>query len=405
MLKIGRMFALVAFVFAVLAFESSRTLAQTCVNGRWDGTSPICDGQCGSDETEITRAATSPGSPPAYNGPQFGAACVTGTKAYCCKTPGMTCRWDGTAPFCAGSCQNGETQAQPPAGSSSGASCVTGRKVYCCRNTRTGTVGSRLEAANPKLTLYAAMWEKGTGPAWQARHGLSAAQYQQEFDSLTRQGYRLVEVSGYSVDDKETYAAIWEQRQGPAWIARHGLSAAQYQQEFDKQLGQGYRLVDICGYTVAGQDRYAAIWDKNHGPAWVARHGLSAEQYQQEFDKQLGQGYRLVDVSGYTVGGQDRYAAIWEKRQGPAWVARHGLTSEQYQQEFNTLTQQGYRLTRIRGWRSGDTVHYAAIWEKNAGPDWVARHGMLSDAYQEEFDNLSKKGYRLKHVSGYQPYD
>jgi Bacterial tandem repeat domain 1 len=26
---------------------------------------------------------------------------------------------------------------------------------------------------------------------------------------------------------------------------------------------------------------------------------------------------------------------------------------------------------------------------------------MLSDTYQEEFDTLLKKGYRLKHVSGY----
>jgi len=27
------------------------------------------------------------------------------------------------------------------------------------------------------------------------------------------------------------------------------------------------------------QDRYAAIWIKSGGPAWVARHGLSSAQF------------------------------------------------------------------------------------------------------------------------------
>src|SRR5262249_19986168 len=217
----------------------------------------------------------------------------------------------------------------------------------------------------------------------------------------TQQGYRLVEVSGYSVDGKDTYAAIWEKRQGPAWVARHGLTATQYQQEFNKLTGQGYRLIDISGYTVGGQDHYAAIWEKRQGPAWVARHGMTSAQYQQEFNTLTKQGYRLADISGYNFGGKAHYAAIWEKRQGPPWVARHGMTSAQYQQEFNTLTQQGYRLVSVRGWRAGDTAHYAAIWEKTQGPSWVTRHGMLSDTYQEEFDALLKEGYRLKHVSGY----
>jgi len=391
-------------IFAVILFAIPRAAGQT--DCRWDGTSPLCDGECGAGETEITRLATAPGGggPPYYYGPTFGAACATGTKALCCKMSGVSCRWDGTAPFCDGECGNGETKGQPPAGSSSGNACVTGSKVYCCHSTRTGTSSSALEA-NPEFTRYATFWEKSGGPEWQARHGLSATQYQQAFNTLTQQGYRLVEISGYSVENKDTYAAIWEKSSGPAWVARHGLTSSQYQQEFDKLTGQGYRLVDICGYTVAGQDHYAAIWEKRQGPAWVARHGLTSSQYQQEFDKRVGQGYRLVDISGYNVGGQDHYAAIWEKSSGPAWVARNGLTSSQYQQEFNTFSQQGYRLVRIRGWRSGNTTHYAAIWAKAQGPAWVARHGLLSDIYQEEFDKLSKEGYRLKHVSGYHTYN
>jgi len=47
---------------------------------RWDGTSPFCAGKCLPGETEAGR---SPGG--AQNIAGFGAGCLTGTKAYCCK--------------------------------------------------------------------------------------------------------------------------------------------------------------------------------------------------------------------------------------------------------------------------------------------------------------------------------
>lgn len=427
----------------VFASWGGQAVAQTC---RWDGTAPLCDGECNGDETEITRLDSVPShwTPPFVNqNPPFGAGCATGTKALCCKQAGVACRWDGTAPFCDGGCRSGETRGEPPPGSSSGSSCWSGSKVYCCHRTSTGVVRSPLQA-NPKLTRYAAIWEKGSGPAWEARHGLTAAQYQQAFDTLTRQGYRLVDVSGYAVGDQDMYAAIWEKPQGRQyasgllterigrphgpesvpWVARHGMTSDQYQQEFNKFKDQGYRLVHVSGYGVGGRDLYAAIWEKRPGPAWIARHGMTADQYQQQFDTLKSQGYRPVDISGYNAGGQDLYAAIWEQQpapdalvterlggpraslqSGPAWAARHGMTSSQYQEEFNKFVGQGFRLVRVSGWRSGDTTHYAAIWQKIDGPAWIARHGMLADTYQEEFDRLAKEGYRLKSVCGYNTSD
>jgi len=127
---------------------------------------------------------------------------------------------------------------------------------------------------------------------------------------------------------------------------------------------QGYRLVHVNGYTAGGQDRYAAIWEKSAGPAWVARHGLSSAQYQQAFDDMAKQGYRLIDVSGYAAGNEARYAAIWEKSTGPVWMARHGLTAAQYQQTFNDLGKQGFRLVHVAGYSVGSQDLYAALWQK-----------------------------------------
>jgi Bacterial tandem repeat domain 1 len=248
---------------------------------------------------------------------------------------------------------------------------------------------------------YAAIWAKVGPPEWVARHGMTSDQYQQEFDKFTGQGMRLVLVDGYEADGVVHYAAIWNKASSPPWEARDGLSSAQYQAEFDKLVGQGFRLVWVNGYTAGGQDRYAAIWEKSGGVEWVARHGLTAAQYQAEFDKHVADGFRLLVVSGYAVGNEARYAAIWAKTGGAPWVARHGLTAAQYQAEFDKHVGEGFHLTLVNGYRVGNQTLYAAIWDKSPSPAWVARHGMTSDGYQQEFNTFTGQGYRLIDVSGY----
>jgi CubicO group peptidase (beta-lactamase class C family) len=236
---------------------------------------------------------------------------------------------------------------------------------------------------------------------WSARHNLTTAQYQAEFDRLAAQGYRLVHVSGYESGGQALYAAIWELAPGPPMVARHGLTAAQYQAEFDRLAAQGYRPVHVDGYGVGGQALFAAIWEQAGGPGWTARHNLTAAQYQAEFDRLASLGYRLIKVDGYESGGQALYAAIWEQSPGPPMAARHGLTAAQYQAEFDRLAAQGYRLAQISGYTVGGADQYAAIWTRGAGPRWSARHGLSAADYQTAFDDHQRQGYRPAQVSGY----
>jgi len=245
------------------------------------------------------------------------------------------------------------------------------------------------------LTLLATA---ANGQAWVSRHNLSAAQYQTEFTKWTGQGYRLTQVSGYSAAGQDRYAAIFEKSSGPTWTAKHGLTGAQYQTEFNTLTGQGYRPVLVSGFPSGNQAKYACIFVKeNNAPQSAAKHGMTAAQYQTEFNKWTGQGYRLTDISGYNVGGTDFYAAIWEKTSGPAWSAKHGMSAAAYQTEFNTMNSQGYRLVKISGYGG----KYAAIWEKSGGPAMQARHNMVgAQGYQDEFDRLYYQGYRPVWING-----
>jgi len=239
---------------------------------------------------------------------------------------------------------------------------------------------------------------------WIARHGLTAQKYQEAFnDYVGNHGMQLVDVSGYGTSTP-LYAALWVKTASPpAWQARHGLTAAQYQTTFNQLTAQGYSLTRVNGYPTAAGARFACIFSKAQTGAWVARHGLTAAQYQAAFNDFTGQGYTLDWVSGYLDGGQDRYAAIWRKiSNAPAWQARHGLTGDQYQAFFNQMTAQGYKLVVVSGYSDGAQARYAAIFRKIANaPAWQARHGLTAAEYQTTFDQLVAQGYRLELVSGY----
>ena len=165
-----------------------------------------------------------------------------------------------------------------------------------------------------------------------------------------------------------TACCLMQTVQAQPWVARNGLTSPQYQQEFNKWVALGYRLTDVSGYQVGGVARYAAIWEQKFGPAWIAQHGLASAQYQETFTNLVNRGYRLTHVSGYGLNGQDFYAAIWELGSGPAWVARHGLTSSAYQQEFDKWAALGYRLTDVSGYEVGGIARYAAIWRRSLVP-------------------------------------
>ncbi len=236
---------------------------------------------------------------------------------------------------------------------------------------------------------------------WQARHNMTQAQLQTTFNELTKQGYRMKSVNGYTSGGAELYTGLWVKEPGSEWYARSGLNQADFQKVFDDYVKQGFRLTWISGYEVSGVVKYAGIFEKIAGPAWEALSNLSAAEFQQKFDTFTKQGYRLTHLCGYASAGAARFAGIFEKMGGPEWQARNNLTAEQYQQTFNDFSKQGYRLKDVSGYNVGGQDYYAAIWEKQNGPVWYSRNGVPDAWYQNVFDNFYYQGYHPTLVTAF----
>jgi V8-like Glu-specific endopeptidase len=235
---------------------------------------------------------------------------------------------------------------------------------------------------------------------WVARHGLDGGAYQQAFDAQGLNGYRLTQVDAAESGNGLSYAALWNHVPGPAFVARHGITGAEYQAEFDRLVPQGFRPTCVSGAALGGDIRYAALFEQDSSVAWVARHGIDGATYQAEFDRLVPQGFRPRFVSPASVNGQLFYACVFEQRGGPAFVARHGITGAEYQAEFDRLVPQGFRPVWVDGAESGGDIRYAVIFEQRGDVEWSARHGLSSADYQAEFDRHVAAGFRPVMVTG-----
>lgn len=160
---------------------------------------------------------------------------------------------------------------------------------------------------------YAGVWvQDGYQEAWESHHGQTAKDYQATFDTCVKKGLRPIHISGYQTGKTHLLASIFAKDQY-TWQARHDMTAAQYQKMYDEWNPKGYHPTCVSAYPTEVGTRFAAIFILDKTTPRVAKHGLTAAEYQKHFEQMVGQGYQLEDICGYQEGNVQRYTCVFLK--------------------------------------------------------------------------------------------
>ncbi len=161
---------------------------------------------------------------------------------------------------------------------------------------------------------YAVIFVKASGgPIWSAYHGKDAAAHQDRFDSLSAAGYHPVNISVVSIQGQRRYTALYEKSPVGSWRAKSFLTPSQYQAEFNENVKAGRQLVYLQAYSHNGGERFSAIFHSGFQQSFAARHGMTGADYQEEWNRRLEEGFLTTAVTGYRAGDQVFFAAIWRK--------------------------------------------------------------------------------------------
>ncbi len=211
--------------------------------------------------------------------------------------------------------------------------------------------------------LASGSFQWGLPSTWYARLYMTADDYQHWFDTYDQMGFRPREIQvAKDGSGQPRFTVIWKKRQGEGYVAHHNLSDADWNAKWQEYVVQGkMRVEDRAAYQLGNQRLWAGVFVKDQSPGFYELHYMPSDTFNARFAKYYDEGFRLWSVDPEELSGGIRYGAIWRPMPG-AWPARHGLSPAEYQAEFLKYAGQGYRLHRIRGYANSD--RFAVIWRK-----------------------------------------
>lgn len=219
---------------------------------------------------------------------------------------------------------------------------------------------------------YAALWgPREDDDARTVLIGKTAAELTSANTLQQSLGRRLVWLTGFSSGGVDYYNAIYRHTSGARQVLRLGDSLSTHQSADASWSGNGYYLDNVCVFRAGLQVRYGAWWTEGPlSPQMAVSYGLSAAEYQAEFNLRTSQ-WRLHQVCGYAapVGNEDRFTVIWRRpARSVDWAASHGLAKLNYFATQGNQTQTGRRPVLQQAWAgSGGEIRFNGIWVANGG--------------------------------------
>ncbi|WP_433437820.1 hypothetical protein [Nonomuraea sp. CA-141351] len=249
----------------------------------------------------------------------------------------------------------------------------------------TKTVALLIGVAAP-MAVVAPAADAQARPAWVAYHGLTAAQSVERVRQLKDQGFRPITVN---VSDGERYAAVWVKGGSPSnWGIWQDMSAEAFQQRFDQESREGAQPISVSATGPGDSPVFTAVFEKRRGK-FLAKSDLTPDQFGAANKQAAGQGLALTSVDVYGTPDDLRYVGVWTVNTGGAWYYTYGKTREQHEAAFYAKKKQGFRPVKVAVAPDGT---YTAVWRDDGVKSWAHYIDMTSSGYQKRFDDLKRKG-------------
>ncbi|MDK2743769.1 MAG: serine hydrolase [Nitrospira sp. BO4] len=130
------------------------------------------------------------------------------------------------------------------------------------------------------------------------------------------QGWIMAGGAIYGDPGTPTYAGIWPVNGDRVPWSADGIldDHDDYQQRFDAQISGNARLAYAA---VSGDEHYLSIYRSDQIGPYLARHGLTSAGYQTEFNRLVPLGYYPISVQAGGSGSGIRFTVIFAKQEAP----------------------------------------------------------------------------------------
>ncbi len=224
--------------------------------------------------------------------------------------------------------------------------------------------------------------------AW---HDRTQANHLENLNRFAADGYRTLSLSVYGERSDPRYAAVMIKR--PAVHASRqfvGMNQGEWQQRFNEMAAAGFGPYIVTATGPANDPLIAAAFKPMNGVP-LTRHGITSDELGQVNDQAQRQGAILGWADAYGSPADTRYIAVWfPNTDQAAWncdARDEDLAT--LQQRFNALTSTGARPAHVAVTPSNRCLELFV--DTKIGP-WASRVNLTSEGYQNEFNTMTANG-------------
>lgn len=262
---------------------------------------------------------------------------------------------------------------------------------------------------------FTGAWRDNDERGWAVFRNMTSAQFSQKFQQLgDKTKWRMDDIDGYTHDGNLRFSGIWvRNREGLDWREHRNLTSQQFGAKFNTYGKNDWIMQDVEAYSHNGNLYFAGIWHENKdGRDWKEHRNLSSSQFSNLYN-QYKVNYRMIDVEAYRHNGTLYWAGIWvENTENLAWAEFRKLTNSQFVAKLDQL-KGTHRLIDVESYGAGGTRYFAGIWvENDTGERWAVYRNMTSQQFRHTYDTLKAfpdKGITMRHLlaneSGLPDYD
>src|SRR5262249_9845038 len=175
----------------------------------------------------------------------------------------------------------------------------------------------------------------------------------------------------------------------------------QHQEDFNYWAPRGWRPDKVVGMSAPDQPRYTAIYAPINNTPFVARHQMTADYFNQQFQYWYQQGYLLTDFSVYPIGGRLFFTANWVQQSNSGYAMYYGLTLDDFYNRDTQYTTQGLKLVRlVKYYHPGLGDRYGGLWH-HTSEALTYMQDLTADDFRAFRDWYAIWGWKVKHVSAY----
>lgn len=189
---------------------------------------------------------------------------------------------------------------------------------------------------------------------WYQKCGLTQLQYSEESSTAQTSRYILKSFTEYGTTSDRLYCGLWYANdQFDKYTTFYDETYSEYQSLFNSETTKPFWRPSCL--AVSEDHLISAEFTDTDVGSWVARHGMTAADLQSEYETQLAAGLYIIHLQGGGTGSNANYAALWAEHDIPtprSWRAIgtvSGFTNNaQAESQADTLMQTFMQTNGVR---------------------------------------------------------